>query len=82
MNLIMTNKGWCSGFKCRDFPYALPEPESLTLKAKKLVEAEIDLITKAKWEEPSPEDYKIAQDLSQRSDGSRTPKAPAGGLPV
>ena len=36
----------------------------------------------AKFAEPSPEDYKTAQKLSQRSDGSRTPRVPGqGGAP-
>ena len=77
VNLIMTNKGWCKNFKCRDFPYALPEPETLSAQATKKVKEEIDQITKAKFAEPSPEECDAAIRYSQRSDGSRTPKVPA-----
>ena len=75
---IQINKGWCC--VCREFPYALPEPESLTKAVLDKVEKEVDAITDAKFAEPSPEDYKTAQKLSQRSDGSRASKVPADTL--
>ncbi len=82
VNLIMTNKGWCKSFKCRDFPYALPEPETLSAQATKKVKEEIDQITDAKFAEPTQEEYDAAQKYSQRGDGSRTPKVPGqGGAP-
>ena len=75
----MTNKGWCKNFKCRDFPYALPEPETLTKQAKDMVKEEIKEITDAKFEEPSPEECDAAR---KYSDGSRTPKVRGeGGAP-
>ena len=46
-------------------------------QATKKVKEEIDQITKAKFAEPSPEEYDAAIRYSQRSDGSRTPKVPA-----
>ena len=80
VSAIQINKGWCC--YCREFPYALPEPESLTKKVLKKVEDELTEITEAKFAEPSPEDYKTAQKLSQRSDGSRTPRVLGqGGAP-
>ena len=84
----MTNKGWCKNFKCRDFPYALPEPETLTKQAKDMVKEEIKEITDAKFDLPKQEDMEKAQNIvsslrnSQGSDGSRTPKVPnQGGAP-
>ena len=39
-------------------------------------------ITNAKFSEPSEDEYKKAQKLSQRSDGSRSPQVPGqGGAP-
>ena len=83
VSMIQINKGWCC--VCREFPYALPEPKSLTDKVLQKVEKEVDDITKAKFEEPTDKDYKTARNLmgSQGSDGSLAPKVreEAGGAP-
>ena len=59
---IQYNKGWCC--VCREFPYALPEPKSLTNKVKKLVNAEIKEITEDKFKMPSKEDMENAQNIA------------------
>ena len=73
MSQIQYNKGWCC---LREYPYALPEPKSLTKIVKEMVDKEIEEITKAKFEMPSPEDYEKARKLSRGSgsDGSLASK--------
>ena len=69
---IQYNKGWCC---LREYPYALPEPKSLTKIVKEMVDAEIKEITNAKFAEPTDKEYEKARKLSRGgSDGSQTPK--------
>ncbi|CAH0369619.1 unnamed protein product [Pelagomonas calceolata] len=69
----------CCPCLAQEFPYALPEHRMLTKIVKKLVEEEIAEITDAKFSEPSEDEYKKAQKLSQSIDGSRAPKVPDQG---
>ena len=73
VSMIQIDKGWCC---CSKFPFALPEPESLTQAVLEKVGKEIDEITKEKFAEPTNEDYKKARNLmgSQGSDGSLASK--------
>ena len=73
VSMIQINKGWCC---CSQFPFALPEPKSLTEAVLDKVGKEIDAITDAKFAEPTDKDYKTARNLmgSQGSDGSLAPK--------
>ena len=66
---IQYNKGWCC--VCREFPYALPEPKSLTKEVKKLVNAEVDGIMKEKFQMPTPEDFENAKSIVTSLRGSQ-----------
>ena len=79
VNLIMTNKGWCPSV--RDFPYALPEPKSLSIQAKVLVEKEIELITKAKWEEPTDKEKESGKNMTDRLSQGSSDGNPSGAPP-